>query len=162
MKPLMAWKCISVPVVRCGKWLILVDKHGHKLRSVRADQLAYEPIAGLVEKWSWELQAKRMAFALARQIHEARNLSSWQRKTDSLAKSFCLRSYDLTRPTGWCHFESYPTHTWPDACHRMREQCFNRVRLNQRTGWQRWAATVSNNHNKRKGGRYAKTCNRNG
>ena len=57
---------------------------------------------------------------------------------------------------GEVSFESYPTTSWDDAAKRMWHQGHNRYRRHSRSGWVRWAHTVANNHNKRKGGCYAK------
>lgn len=91
--------------------------------------------------------------------HERRcAMSPWQLRTASMSASFRLRGQFPNRrkqrvARGW--LEPFSTTTWEAAIPRLYEQMHNSRRKHLRSSWERWFITVSNNHNKRKGGRYA-------
>lgn len=103
----------------------------------------------------WRVAAQRMAATISRHI-ASRRAVPWLRRADSLAKSFKLRGQDRCRPRARQKFERFPTTEWQSASKRMWQQGHSAQRYHGRSGWIRWASTVSNNHNKRKGGKYAR------
>jgi hypothetical protein len=113
------------------------------------------------ESPNWEQSVKRMVWRFESRT-ALRKGSPWQAKASTLAASFRIRGQMLDwrrEPTGRRHFEQYGTKTWEAATKRLWTQGHNRFRRYARTGWARWAATVSNNHNKKKGGKYARKYN---
>ena len=157
---------ITVTAIIHGQFATLIDRHGRPLRRnidvSRLGRLVDD--APLRERWAWRHAIARMkacvAGRAAASISGCRN--PWQRKADNLAKSFYLRSVDHARPRGRCRFEKYSTTTWDAAVKRLVQQGYNRFRYLNRSGWHRWSCTVSNNHNKKMGGRYAKAQYRDG
>lgn len=146
---------VSVPALVFGDRLVLVDATGNRLSKwIDADRVAVDPDPEIVSQWEWNRALTRLKAQLAGHLErQARN--PWQVKCATLAKSFSLRARDLHRPRGRCRFERYSTTTWGDAAHRLSQQAQNRARYGRRPPWVRWAQCVANNHNKRKGGRYA-------
>ncbi len=134
-------------VMRCGS-PALVDRDGRVLaRCVRLDQLGPMTADALVE-WAWHDTVKRFADCLnAREASLRAN--PWYRRADSLSKSFTLRGRDHYYGGGRRVFDRYKTKTWPDASKRLALQASNRHRVRSRSGWERWAYTVSNNQKKR-------------
>lgn len=150
---------ITVLGVNDGKKVTLLDRRGRALcRDVSVTKLEGPIDYRLAQKRIWERVANWMRVNLYQRTKQ-RPENPWQARANNLATSFTLRSYDLSRPGARRHFETYPTTTWKAASKRMWEQGHNRYRRHTRSGWARWSSTVSNNHNKRKGGRYAKTQN---
>ena len=102
---------------------------------------------------------------LRKQLHRIRPRTNpassyrrgWLTKCNSLSASFRRRSFDIQRPTTRQRHENYLTHTWESAVSRLWQQGNNRKRHVTRSGWHRWSVTVANNHNKRIGGRYARS-----
>lgn len=106
------------------------------------------------QQWAWQLLAGRLEIRLQQAIRRWTR-TPWEMKVQSLAQSFRYRALDLQRPRSRRRFEKYPTTNWPAAIQRLWWQGHNHNRYHSRGPWQRWVNTVANNHNKRKGGRYA-------
>lgn len=126
----------------------LVDRQGRLIGGrVQVDRLG--PMdAAAIEAWSWRLAARAMAGKLAARTAN-RLMEPWQQRAESLVASFRLRGLDLARRGGWCHFARYSTTTWEAAAKRLVQQIHNKMRVRSRSGWERWAYTVSNNQKKR-------------
>lgn len=156
---------VLVTAVVHNKRATLVDAQGRVIcRNVELARLGKAADeASLQERWEWRHAAARMkACVTGRITRRTAHGNPWQRKADCLAKSFQRRSTDHVRPRGRCRFEQYNTTTWDEAAKRMLQQGYNRFRYLSRSGWHRWAYTVSNNHNKKMGGRYAEARYGNG
>lgn len=148
---------VTVNAIDVGNGVILVDRHGEQIcRRKRLVDLQGNVPAAVLKAWQWRFAAQGMKNRLSSRC-SSRDLTPWERRTQSLAASFRLRRrFPLTKARSRQRFQRYSTHTWDDACSRLWQQGHNRFRRHARTGWERWAHTVSNNHNKRKGGRYAR------
>lgn len=137
----------------------IVDRQGQRIGRSRSLIELVGPLDEVVGKrLRWEQATQRMVWRLASRA-TTRAKTPWQVRTDSLAASFRLRGRMRSTeadPTGRRHHEAYLTITWKDAVGRMWAQANNRFRRHARTGWAKWACTVSNNHNKRKDRRYEK------
>ncbi len=147
---------VTVNAIVLGSKVVLVDRHGSQLCRQRqlADLVGRLP-ASVRRAWQWRVATTRMKSRLATRCGN-RDLTPWERRLQSLAASFRLRGrFPLFATRGRKRFECYSTHTWDDASRRLWQQGHNRIRRHSRAGWVRWAHTVANNHNKRKGGRYA-------
>ena len=150
-------RMLTVPAMIRGNLAILLDNKGNVIRHGVSLSRLTGPLAPAVEdRWRWEFAANRMAGKCFWQMQSKKDSDPWVQKAGSLAKSFHLRSFDCVNPTGKCRFEKYATCTWEEAATRLWHQANNRARRHSRSGWIRWAHTVSSNHNKRKGGRYDK------
>jgi hypothetical protein len=154
---------VSVNAVVQDESAILIDRHGRQLSSrKRLSDLEGVLDPSVITRWEWLLTSQRMKNCLSTRS-SGRMKTPWEKRTHSLAKSFRLRVYfPPTETRRKQRFERYSTQTWRDACRRLWEQGHNRLRRHSRGGWVRWAHTVSNNHNKKKGGRYARAryCDR--
>lgn len=147
---------ITVPAIVVGNRAFLIDSKGRQICRSRL-LTSFEGIAdeSVVVSWRWRLAVQRMKHRAQSHCGE-QDRDPWAAKVKSLETSLRLRrTFATSRPRRRQRFEHYLTHEWPDAVHRMLEQGRNRSRRHSRDGWVRWAHTVSNNHNKRKGGRYA-------
>jgi hypothetical protein len=158
-------RVFAVSVVVCDDRGTIVDRDGRVLaRDIVLDRLRpLENERKLLDAMQWITAARRMQQSLARRTN--RRLAEkdpWKRKAENLAASFRRRSLDNVRPKDRGRFEQYRTTTWDEAVRRLWQQGHNRFRYFNRSGWNRWSYTVSNNHNKKSGGRYAKTAHRNG
>lgn len=148
---------VTVNVVESGAEFFLVDSHGSKIQSVtNLASISNLLDESTIREWEWANSVQRMLrrwrARLRRHCHDP-----WQRRCESLAASFRLRQLSLNSvATGKRHFECYSTSNWSDATKRMWRQSNNRFRRHSRNGWTRWSHTVSNNHNKRKGGPYGR------
>jgi len=150
---------IQVHVIVKGDRVRVMDRDGRVSgRWYVREQLEGSLASGVEVQLRWEEATQRLARRAASWVSSAAK-SSWEAKSESLAKSFRLRALDKTRPRGRCRFESYSTKTWEEATLRLWHQANNRARRHDRNGWVLWSHTVSNNHNKRKGGRYARSQN---
>lgn len=147
---------VTLNAIDQGEFVTLLDRKGRQIgcrRRLTELEGLLDPSA--IPLWQWRWAVQRMRLRLSRR-NERRCRTPWEKRTDSLAKSIGLRRRDRPyQPQGRQRFQSYPTHSWPEACRRLWTQGNNRFRRHSRDGWTRWTHTVSNNHNKRKGGRYA-------
>lgn len=147
---------IPVHAVVADGQATVIDCHGRPLcrKWPLADLLGPLPLH-IANQWRWCEAVRRMKARLD-QRYQAASRTPWMTKAKSLAQAFKVRTrFRLPKPKGRQRFERYATTSWHSACERLAEQGYNRVRRHSRDGWIRWAHTVSNNHNKRKGGRYA-------
>lgn len=146
---------LNLKVLVRGNRFLLIDARGNRLSKwLRFEEIATEPDDGVLLQWRWKFAIYR----LQHQINGKRTRASqdpWQTKIATLKASFRFRSFDLHRPRTRGTFDRYPTSTWEAAIHRLWQQGHNHHRYHSRSGWTRWSSTVANNHNKRKGGRYA-------
>ncbi len=150
-------RLLTIPALIRGDIAILLDNKGNAIRhGVSLSRITGSLDPAVEDRWRWKVAASRLGGKCFRQMLSKRESDPWVRKADSLEKSFYLRSFDQVNPTGKCRFEKYRTHTWEEAATRLWHQGNNRARRHSRSGWIRWAHTVSSNHNKRKGGRYGK------
>jgi len=151
---------VTVNAIGSGDVVILVDRHGRPLScKKRLSDLEGVLDYRVLRAWEWRLAVQRMKSRLSGRSGR-RRMTPWKRKTQSLAASLRLRRrFSPSKARGRQRFQCYSTRTWSDAKTRLWEQGNNRFRRHSRGGWVRWAHTVSNNHNKRKGGRYANTSN---
>ncbi len=148
---------LLVCAIKDGERVQLIDCQGQTLTGMidrkRLGRLSKRSPA----ESAWLQAVRRQIGRLNTRFKSNANECPWFRKCKSLAASFRLRGLDLGRPKSRRRFDCYLTKTWEDASVRLWRQGNNRHRRIQRTGWDRWATTVANNHNKRKGGRYAKS-----
>lgn len=145
---------LAVAAIVDGQRATLLDRNGRTIcMSVALSRVGPVNEEQILATYAWDTAAIRMAGALLarRKRNEA---DPWQRKADSLAKSFRLRSFDRAARGGRTRFEKYSTTTWPEAAKRLWQQAHNRVRRHDRGGWIRWAHTASGNGNKRADARY--------
>lgn len=146
---------VTVLAVVTGRGFTLLDRQGHMIGATLRATCLNGPIEPrMAEPHLWRLATARMA-ATSKRYNASRRENAWLRRADSLAKSFQIRGRDRSCPHSRQRFERYSTSDWPQAVSRMYMQGINAARYHSRSGWQRWANTVANNHNKRKGGRYA-------
>ena len=147
-----------------GSRVRIIDRNGKALsRWFPREVLESQPIAELEQQLRWQEATRKQAQRMA--SRNASTLTSWKARTKSLEVSFRLRrrSRDFDpKPRARQLFECYRTSNWDAAAKRMWHQAHNRFRRHASTGWARWSCTVANNHNKKKGGRYGKTCNGHG
>lgn len=144
----MTGQVAVVAVVMCRGGPALVDRDGRVLaRGVCLDRLGPMTAEAAVA-WAWHDSVRRMADCLNARL--ARDSADpWLRRAEGLAKSFALRGRGLPCRGGRRVFDRYATKTWPEAAKRLVEQGHNRLRVRSRSGWERWAYTVSNNEKKR-------------
>lgn len=147
---------LSVYAVLHGDVVILIDHLGRPIsRRRRRSDFERDLAPSVPEVWAWRFAVRRMKSQFTVRCTR-RQKPPWQAKADSLAVAFRIRA--RSRPIkarSRQRFERYATSTWKAASKRLWEQGHNCFRRHSRSGWVRWAHTVSNNHNKRQGGRYA-------
>lgn len=137
---------VSVVTLRGGP--ALVDRDGRVLaRGVCLDRLG-SMTADAAVAWVWHDSVHRMAGALHARVARG-SADPWHRRAAGLSKSFALRGRVAPYRGGRRVFDRYTTRTWLDASKRLAEQGLNRLRVRSRSGWERWAYTVSNNQKKR-------------
>lgn len=154
-KPLRV-RTVSVNAIEHGNRIILVDRHGRSLggRKYLAD-IEGALNSKSIQSWQWKIATQRMKGRLSSRC-DNQDQTPWQRRTKSLATSWRLRrTFATPRARRRQRFQAYSTQSWEEALRRLWGQGHNRMRRHSRDGWVRWSHTVSNNHNKRKGGRYA-------
>lgn len=130
---------------------VLLDRDGRALgKRIRLERFG-EISAEARTAWEWHYAVRNMAQALASRT-AARMADPWARRMNNLVASFRLRRFDRPLRGGRAFFDSYATHTWSEAAKRLVMQGHNRFRVRTRSGWERWAYTVSNNQQKRADG----------
>lgn len=130
----------------------LIDGRGRIIRGMLATEHLDTPAReDAALRHIWKRTAVRLSDTLkANAIRNSpENKTPWMAKAEGLARSFRHRTREHARPRARCRFEIYGTKSWPEAATRMTYQVRNRLRVDQRTSWDRWAYTVSNNHTKR-------------
>ena len=145
-------KTVSLLAVVDGNRAWLLDQAGRPIRNAIAfDRVTSVADSSKANRLIWSRTADRISKSLKTRVKRSMpcQMSPWMTKAESLAKSFRHRGREQRRPRGRCRFEVYATTTWSDAAKRMADQIRNRFRVDQRTSWDRWAFTVSNNQNKR-------------
>jgi hypothetical protein len=151
----MAFRTLSIQAAIHNNKATLLDRNGIPLLYGVPISRVDGPIhSSVATKWLWKLAIGHMLLKISGDRVRATQ-DCWKNKADSLAHSFRLRGLDRAHCHEHCRFERYPTVTWQEAAKRMQTQGHNHFRRHARNGWNRWAHTVSNNHNKRKEGRYA-------
>lgn len=150
---------LSVAAIVDGRAAVLYARDGRRLCTVSLSRIG--PLHSDTER---RLRWNRAANILTARVNsrvKSRSLDPWQRRAETLVKSFMLRGRDRPYRGGRRHFERYPTHTWHDAALRLVRQGFERHRVRTRSGWERWAYTASNNAEKRtEAYEYSKTNHR--
>ncbi|KAA5541497.1 hypothetical protein FYK55_18235 [Roseiconus nitratireducens] len=151
------FQTVCVQAVEVNGSLMLLDRSGKRLcGAVRQSDLGESRNLFVLNAWRWSFAIDRMKVRIKRQI-DNQTVDPWTRRAGSLAQSLRIRKrFARPVPSSRRRFEAYTTATWPEAAKRLWQQGNNRRRRHERTGWVRWAHTVANNHNKRKGGCYAK------
>ncbi len=147
---------VPVNAVMRGGHVYLIDRNGRRISSSHLlSNIVGEVSESVITKLSWDYAVRRMLSRCAGR-RTAAKMSDWDRKAETLSRSFLMRRrFGAFKAKGRQRFERYKTSDWETACKRVWQQGHNRYRRHSRSGWVRWAHTVSNNHNKRKGGRYA-------
>ncbi len=158
----LAIRTITVNAINRGNFFILIDRRGRRLsRAFRLSDVEGYVDPVVLDEWHWKSACSRIRFRLLSRSH-SRKESPWKKRVSNLAASHRMRRrLPRTKPISRQRFERYSTKNWNDACRRLWQQGDNRARRHSRGGWVRWAHTVSNNHNKRKGGRYGQDSYRN-
>lgn len=139
---------VSVAAIVANGRATLLDRHGNKTKQCMSiEDLGTLTPAGFF-KVTWSRRAHAMVEALERRT--TRRVSDpWMRRATNLAVSFRLRRLDGPRRSGRRRFDRYATTSWSEAARRLVMQGHNRFRVRNRSGWERWAYTVSNNEKKR-------------
>lgn len=148
---------VTVNALVIGDKILLIDRHGRRIgtRRKKSDVIGFVD-ADAVLKLQWKYAAHWAAMIFWNR-NKRRNEDDWTRKTNSMAASCRVRGYfSQPEPTGKTRLSSYPTTRWDLASSRLWQQIHNRIKKHNRSGWQRWAETTANNHNKKKGNRYEK------
>ncbi len=141
---------ITLHAVVDGEWLIPIDCEGNRLSTkIRAalvnDQLGSRALDNLI----WMEASRRIAYRAVSNA-SAQQYDPWKNRLDSLASSLRMRRrLPQTMQHSRQRFERYSTSTWEESIHRLWKQADNRMRKASRTGWERWADTVSRNHNRK-------------
>lgn len=147
---------VTLLAVATDRGMTLLDRQGRAIGCTIKQSRLEGPInRRSAEPCLWRSAAQRMVGTALRRV-ESQQSCPWFKRANSLAKSFKLRGLEHCRPRSRQRFESFPTTTWTNAANRMWQQGNSAQRYHGRSGWTRWASTVSNNHNKRKGGKYAR------
>jgi hypothetical protein len=150
---------LRVVAISIGTSLTVLDRRGRRICNLKRDRLCRRADTRILHEWRWRSAAKTQISRLLSRC-KSRACDPWTVKAQNLAASVRLRSFDLRRPRTRQRFEAYQTEDWDRAARRLWQQANNRRRVRERSGWARWSHTVSNNFNKRKGGRYAKAQDR--
>jgi hypothetical protein len=133
-----------------GDWLIPIDQSGNRIgKKVRASKVGGRLESHVLSEWCWTRAIQRMLYrALSNSYPEHHD--PWTVRINSLASSLRVRRRLPQRmPHSRQRFERYSTSTWEESVHRLWEQANSRKRKALLTGWDRWAATVSRNHNRK-------------
>ena len=135
----------------------LVDRNGIVLTEpIERSRLGRLPRQEDPRTTRWSRVFKKQLTRMRSRWRAAQQCDPWEIKYKSLAASHRYRGMEINRPKSRRRFEVYNTRSWESAFRRLWQQGNNRFRHVSRTEWDRWYVTVANNHNKRKGGRYAK------
>jgi hypothetical protein len=147
---------INVTAIEWNGRVRLLDHKGRSLTQLIQRPELNDPLAQeVLTYWHWRMTCQRLSARLIAR-HRRRTLDAWGRKFQTWATSLRLRGHDVGRTRTRRKFERYKTTTWPEAIDRLWHQGNNHRRYHSRSGWTRWSQNVANNHNKRKGGRYAR------
>lgn len=151
------FQSVTVNVIRIGKQQFLVEPSGRPICRCRSIQDICGPLAeSAINHWRWRSATQRLLSRWSGDFKRHQQ-TPWERRCQSLVASFRFRQRSPeSKPRTRQIFEKYSTANWPDAIKRLWQQGHNHFRRHCRDGWVRWSHTVSNNHNKRKGGRYGR------
>ncbi|HBJ38538.1 MAG TPA: hypothetical protein DDZ51_28045 [Planctomycetaceae bacterium] len=141
---------ITVHAIVEGDWIIPIDQSGNRIgKKVRASKVGGRLEPHVLSEWCWARAIQRMAQrALSSSNHK--QYDPWTTRIDSLACSLRIRRrLPHAMPRSRQRFERYSTSTWEESVHRLWQQAYNRQKKASLTGWDRWAATVSRNHNRK-------------
>jgi hypothetical protein len=141
---------VPVAVIRSGSRATLVDRNGRTLRSNVAIARLGPADENVLSDYLWRRWAQ---YAIDRTRFDAEG-DPWTRKALVLVKSFRLRRHGKPCRSSRRQGDRFKSGTWPEAADRMWMQAHNRYCRHRRTGWERWAWTVSGNQNKRAEDRY--------
>lgn len=142
---------LSVAAIVKDGVALLVDKQGRRIaRATPLTEIGSLTDSGLLF-CEWRNALRDMAHGLEGRTSR-RTVHPWMKRAGNLAVSFRLRGYDRSQGSGRRMFDRYATHTWREAAQRLVMQGVNRFRVRNRSRWERWAYTVSNNQQKRADG----------
>lgn len=148
---------ITIPVEVIGEYFVLLDKQGNQLVGKKIHRDCFlNSYADQIEQIIWGVAITKAMEKINRHNRIVPQQTPWQRKIDSLTRSFSHRARDLRLPKTKKRFKKYPTLTWPKAVKRMIEQSRNCYVYNCETPWRRWATCVCKNNNRRSLTRYGK------
>lgn len=149
---------LIVAATKVGDQVQLIDRQGRALTGMIDRKLLGKLVREEdASKLLWQRMVRKHLGRIKPRFAPSSPRGQWVRKCNSLAASFLRRSGDMQRPKSRQRHEEYSTKTWKSAAHRLWHQGNNRKRHVTRSGWHRWSITVANNHNKRTGGRYARS-----
>jgi hypothetical protein len=141
---------ITVHAIVEGDWLIPIDQSGNRIgKKVRASKVGGRLEPHVLSEWCWSRARQRMVYRALSSSYP-KQYDPWTTRINSLASSLRMRRrLPQSMPHSRQRFECYSTLTWEESVHRLWEQANNRQRKASLTGWARWAATVSRNHNRK-------------
>jgi len=155
-KPMPQLVTLTVTAAVSGDRAVLLDKSGRKVGHVKISRIGQLGDRAARE-YLWHVWARsvigRYGFRLQMKLLDD-TYDDWHRKARALAASFRLRKHNVPRRTERRRLNRHVTTTWWEAAKRMVWQGHNRFRYRVRSGWVRWANTVSRNQNKRVSERY--------
>jgi len=148
---------ITIPVEVIGEYFVLLDKQGNQLvtKKIHRDCLL-NPSMDSMEQVMWGVAIRKATDKINRHNNIVPRQTPWQRKFDSLAKSFSHRTRDLKLLHTRKRFEQYPTCTWTKTVKRMIEQSRNCYVYHCESPWKRWVTCACKNNNRRSLTRYGK------
>ena len=141
---------ITVHAIVEGDWFIPIDQYGNRIgKKIRASKVGGRLEPHVLCDWRWAKAIQRMNYrSLSNAYHK--QYDPWTTRIKSLACSLRVRRRLPQRmPHSRQRFQCYSTSTWEESVRRLWEQAHNRQRKALLTGWDRWAATVSRNHNRK-------------
>jgi len=141
---------ITVHAIVEGDWFIPIDQYGNRIgKKIRASKVGGHLEPHVLSDWRWLKAIQRMNYrSLSNTYHK--QYDPWTTRIKSLACSLRVRRRLPQRmPHSRQRFQCYSTSTWEEAAPRLWQQAHNRQRKALLAGWDRWAATVSRNHNRK-------------
>ncbi len=141
---------ITIHAVVDGEWLIPIDSEGNRLSTKIRTALVSDQLGSRARDNLIWMEASRRIACRAVSNASAKQYDPWRNRLDSLASSLRMRRRFLqSAPRSRQRFERFSTSTWEESVHRIWQQADARRRKASRTGWERWADTVSRNHNRK-------------
>jgi hypothetical protein len=141
---------ITLHAIVEGDWLIPIDRSGNRIgKKILASKIGGQLEPEVLADWCWLKAIPRIVQRALTNAHY-KKCDPWTTRINSLACSLRLRRrLPQSTPHTRQRFQCYSTSTWEESVHRLWEQAYNRQRKALLTGWDRWAATVSRNHNRK-------------
>ena len=148
---------ITVPVEVIGEYYVLLDKQGNQLFTQKIHRQRLTDVHNnCLDQITWNVAVRNEINKLHQYNGSFQLQTPWQRKFDSLAKSFAYRAREMKLPKTRKRFEQYQTRTWPKAVKRMIDQYRNCYVYRCGSPWKRWATCVCKNNNRRSMTSYGK------